>query len=279
MSTEAQIDERAVHAAVSEIINHLLDFDSNTRRRILRTVQTFFSDAPAESAFRPVDQSTQTASTHGVRTTSFASSRELSPKDFLFQKQPQTDVERVACAAVSEIINHLLNFDSNTRRRILQTVQTFFPDAPAESAFRPVDQSTQTASTHGVRTTSFASSPELSPKDFLFQKQPQTDVERVACLAYYLTHYRDTPHFKTVDISLLNTEAAQVKFSNAAYAVVNAANAGLLVPAGKGAKQLSAHGERYVEALPDRATAKEVLMSMRTRRGRKAARNNKPSEN
>jgi len=125
--------------------------------------------------------------------------------------------------------------------------------------------------------TTFADSAELSPKDFLFRKQPQTDVERVACLAYYLTHYRETRHFKTVDISLLNTEAAQVKFSNAAYAVVNATNTGLLVPAGKGAKQLSAQGERYVEALPDRAAAKDILANARRRRARKASKNKKES--
>ena len=35
----------------------------------------------------------------------------------------------------------------------------------------------------------------MSPKDFLMEKAPNTDVERIACLAYYLTHYRSTPHF------------------------------------------------------------------------------------
>jgi hypothetical protein len=113
----------------------------------------------------------------------------------------------------------------------------------------------------------------MSPKDFMFQKSPQTDVDRVACLAYFLTHYRDNGHFKTTDISLLNTEAAQMKLSNTAYAVVNATNAGLLVPAGKGAKQLSAAGEKYVELLPDRPAAKESLAAYRSRRRRKAKKN------
>jgi hypothetical protein len=167
--------------------------------------------------------------------------------------------ERSVQAAVNEVINRLLDFDEETRRRILRTVQTFL-------------------SMPSVRKTSFSESAELSPKDFLLRKKPQTDVERVACLAYYLAHYRDTPYFKTIDISLLNTEAAQVKFSNAAYAVVNATNAGLLVPAGKGSKQLSAQGERYVEALPDRAAAKEILANLRTRRGRRPSKNNKDSE-
>jgi len=106
----------------------------------------------------------------------------------------------------------------------------------------------------------------LSPKEFMFQKRPQSDVERVTALAYYLTHYRDTPYFKTLDISKLNTEAAQAKFSNAAQAVDNATKYGYLVPASKGNKQLSASGELFVQALPDREAAREVMQGTRPRR-------------
>jgi hypothetical protein len=88
----------------------------------------------------------------------------------------------------------------------------------------------------------------------------------VACLAYYLANYRDTPHFKTIDISALNTEAAQPKFSNASVSVDNAKQAGLLVPATKGNKQISAAGEKYVELLPDREAAREALKNYRPRR-------------
>jgi hypothetical protein len=102
----------------------------------------------------------------------------------------------------------------------------------------------------------FSQDRSSSPKDFLLDKQPHSDIERVACLAYYLTHYRSTPAFKTVDLSKINTEAAQRKFSNASVAVRNAGNAGLLVPAGKGGmKQLSAAREQYVLNLPDREAA------------------------
>jgi hypothetical protein len=111
----------------------------------------------------------------------------------------------------------------------------------------------------------------VSPKDFLLDKKPRTDVERVACLAYFLTHYRDTPFFKTIDISKLNTEAAQPKFSNAAKAVDNATNSRYLVPGAKGNKQLSATGELFVQALPDRESAKSAMISQRPRRRRKPA--------
>ena len=40
-------------------------------------------------------------------------------------------------------------------------------------------------------------SKDLTPKQFLAQKKPENNYERVACLAYYLTHYREMLHFKT----------------------------------------------------------------------------------
>ena len=108
-----------------------------------------------------------------------------------------------------------------------------------------------------------------SPKDFLFQKQPTTDIQRIACLAYYLTHCRDAPHFKTVDISKLNTEAAQRKFANASSSVNNATQAGYLAPVSGGLKQLAAAGERFVDELPDQAAAKAAFGSRRARRQRR----------
>ena len=112
----------------------------------------------------------------------------------------------------------------------------------------------------------FSKDRQISPKEFLAQKQPRTDVERTACLAYYLTQYRDQPHFKTLDISKLNTEAAQVKFSNPAMAVNNATSLGYLAPATKGNKQISAAGERFVEALPDREAARASMANARPKR-------------
>jgi len=173
-------------------------------------------------------------------------------------EQPPID-ERDVHAAAQDVIKRVRDFDLATRRWILRMAEAFL--FPEEAGLRP---------------TSFEHQDELSPKEFMFQKAPQTDVDRVACLAYYLTHYRDTRHFKTIDISLLNTEAAQAKFSNTAYAVINATNADLLVPAGKGAKQLSAAGEKYVESLPDRMAAKEALATFRNRRRRKAKKNGAP---
>src|SRR5580704_7976066 len=41
-------------------------------------------------------------------------------------------------------------------------------------------------------------------KAFIVQKAPQTDVERVTCLGYFLANYKSLPQFKTRDLSALN---------------------------------------------------------------------------
>jgi hypothetical protein len=165
---------------------------------------------------------------------------------------------------LTEILAAFRKLEPDGQERMLNTVATFLgiqlgPSVGPSSGLR-----------HGgpkaSPETSFSEDRSASPKQFLFEKQPKTDVERVACLAYYLTHYRGIPHFKTLEISKLNTEAAQLKFSNATVAVENAAKTHYLVPASKGTKQLSAHGEQFVLALPDREKARSVMANARPRR-------------
>src|SRR5688500_7383988 len=48
----------------------------------------------------------------------------------------------------------------------------------------------------------------LTPKEFMRSKEPKNDVQRVACLAFYLTNARSTPQFRIIDLENLNTEAA-----------------------------------------------------------------------
>ncbi|WP_329358570.1 hypothetical protein [Streptomyces anulatus] len=103
---------------------------------------------------------------------------------------------------------------------------------------------------------------EVSVRDFISQKKPQSLVERVACLGYYLTHYRDQPHFRAPDIVQLNTDAAAHKFGNPSRDIDNADRQnGYLVTAGSGLKQITPRGEAVVEALPDREAVKTALRS------------------
>src|SRR5882672_10492519 len=96
-------------------------------------------------------------------------------------------------------------------------------------------------------------------KHFYSSKKPTTDVERITVLAFYLTYAQDKPHFKTIDLTKTNTEAAGPRPSNATFAARNAVNNGLLALAGKGQKQITTLGEDVVKALPDRDAVKAVL--------------------
>ncbi len=100
---------------------------------------------------------------------------------------------------------------------------------------------------------------QVSAKRFLADKKPSTDVERMACLAFFQTHMKSRPKFKTRELTELNKEAAQPPLSNPAFAVVNATNAKYLAPAGGGYKQITVRGETLVEALPDREKVKAAL--------------------
>jgi hypothetical protein len=173
--------------------------------------------------------------------------------------------------AVNQIVRVLQVLPAPSRDKVLRIVQTFLgaPPEPVRTHAWRGDSAPQ-ATTGGAINGTFSEDRTLSAKEFMLQKKPQQDIERIVCLAYYLTHYRDTATFKTIDLSSLNTEAAQMKFSNAAKAVDNATQAGLLIPAARGAKQLSAGGELYVQALPDREAARAAMAQFRQRRKKRS---------
>jgi hypothetical protein len=119
----------------------------------------------------------------------------------------------------------------------------------AGSAAKPVDTST--------------------PKAFMTAKLPKTDMERVTCLAYYLTHSRNTQAFKTNELTTLNTEAAGGRLSNVSATARNAVTHGYLSAAGQGRKQIASRGEALVEALPDRDKVAAALEAHPARKPRK----------
>lgn len=114
-----------------------------------------------------------------------------------------------------------------------------------------------------------------TPKAFMTGKRPTTDMERVTCLAYYLTHHRSTSAFKTKELTDLNIEAAQQKLSNPSATARNAVGHGFLSLAGGGRKQITARGEAVVDALPDREKVKSALSEHQIRKPRKKTRSRK----
>jgi len=96
-------------------------------------------------------------------------------------------------------------------------------------------------------------------KAFMASKRPASDIERITCLAYYLAHYRSITSFKTIELTKLNTDAAQPKLSNPAASARNAVGQDYLSLAGGGRKQITVRGEALVSALPDRSKVKDAL--------------------
>jgi len=172
--------------------------------------------------------------------------------------------------ALNQVLSALGGLEKDDQEKVLKTAVTFCDLAlprlgTSRSPTRPNPDANDAPAVS--REPVFSDRTELSPKEFLFEKAPKTDIERVACLAYFLTHFRNTPYYKTIDITRLNTEAAQLKLSNPAQAVSNANTRGLLASAGKsGAKQISALGEQYVSALPDREAVLAIAGKLRKRK-------------
>ncbi len=107
---------------------------------------------------------------------------------------------------------------------------------------------------------------ELTPKQFVAQKKPGNNYERVACLGYYLANYRDMPHFKTSDITKLNTESAHHFTNPSLFVAQTTTSYHYLAAAGGGKKQITPLGEAVVEALPDRAAVKAAIAENKPRR-------------
>lgn len=165
---------------------------------------------------------------------------------------------------LADVLQKLKPLDPAGKRRVLDAISVFYSLGSTGLQFSKESLPSPTMIS-GINP--YSARAEVNPKEFLREKAPKSDIEKVVCLAYFLTHYRETKHFKTIDISKLNTEAAQLKFSNAAYAVDNASKRGFLVPAGKnGMKQISSMGEQFVNALPDREEAKASLEQFKVRK-------------
>jgi len=178
------------------------------------------------------------------------------------------DEELTALGAVLDALEPL---EETKRLFVLRTAvdrlaikEAFAPGTFESGSDRGEAAQTRTARTEGVGRV------EATPKNFMKSKQPKTDVQRVACLADYLAQARETPQFKTLDLTKLNTEAAGAKFSNAAVAVNNATSAGLLAAAGGGKKQITALGEDVVKALPDQDKVKLALQNAKKPRKKRA---------
>jgi hypothetical protein len=169
--------------------------------------------------------------------------------------------------ALSEIVAALNRLDPESRGRLLSSLMTLYGVRPQQMVSAPGPSSRQNPNRES--TVAFSEDRTLSAKDFVWQKQPKTAIERVVCLGYYLQHFRGMQSFRTTDISELNSEAAQVKLSNPAMMVSEATRAGYLATVKGQEKQLTVIGEQFVSHLPDRESALNAVRNVRPKRSRR----------
>jgi len=172
-------------------------------------------------------------------------------------------------AALGTVVNVLDPLNEQQKLWVLQTAASRFslkiPPVSSGGPSAAIPETPSSSSTTQIQ------NGQVSPKVFIRAKAPKSDVQRICCLAYYLTKYRSTPHFKTKHLTELNAEAAYPKFSNATVAANNARGDKYITPVGKGNKQLTNLGDDLVEALPDQDKVKNLSSASRSRkqRGRK----------
>lgn len=160
-----------------------------------------------------------------------------------------------------------LSLDRSVSEAVARQVMALVMGGPAGISGSP-EETTHIGSAHAPHHGSDSS----TPKAFMAGKQPRNEIERITCLAYFLTHSRGTPLFKTRELTDLNIEAAQPKLSNASYVARNATQANYLSLAGKGQKQITVKGEALVEALPDRGKVRAALETHPIKRRKKTKR-------
>lgn len=109
------------------------------------------------------------------------------------------------------------------------------------------------------------------PRAFIRVKRPATDVQRVACLAYFIVTTSGKPGFSSKDVVTTHTDSGGSKI-NMTRALDNATRRSkYLSNRGPKEKQLTPLGEDIVDALPDQNAVKELDKGGSNKRaGRKA---------
>lgn len=173
----------------------------------------------------------------------------------------------------------LVGQEGDLKLNLTHKVSRFKAQRMADLAMSPEGADDSLPDVSSPRQTAFRSeipgNEDVPPKQFMAQKNPRTDMQRIACLGYYLTHFRSTPHFKTRDLTHLSIEAAQPQLSNPAAAVRNAAAHQYLSPVGSGKKMITSVGEAVVKALPNPDKVKEELAKHKPPRKKYQRRKNK----
>ncbi|MCI0618560.1 hypothetical protein L0244_36745 [bacterium] len=113
---------------------------------------------------------------------------------------------------------------------------------------------------------------DMNMADFVKNKSPKNEYQRVAVIAYYREYKQNKKEFKNAEMSQANTqEARQPKISNITDVVTKARDRYkfLTKGTGKATHQLSTHGADIVNALPDQESVKKLIAGAKSRKPRK----------
>ncbi|MDB5905150.1 MAG: polyketide synthase, partial [Betaproteobacteria bacterium] len=159
--------------------------------------------------------------------------------------------------ALHSVVAILRRLEPEAQRRVLASAEAFLDVPPHRTAMADVHPDP----TLRRRTGESSSSGDvaLSANTFLDRKRPVSDVDRVACLAYYLTHYEKKAEFRIADLIAINDKAGQNAFYNVRSAIANAVTDGYLIVGISGTKRISATGDAYVDLLPNVQAARDAL--------------------
>ena len=101
--------------------------------------------------------------------------------------------------ALSAVLDALNDLDEEKRAFVYQTAgERLGLAAPTQRKDKSSGSGTD------IDDDDIGSQDDITPKKFMKGKKAKTDVEIIACLAFYLSHYRDAATFKTKDITDLN---------------------------------------------------------------------------
>jgi hypothetical protein len=108
-------------------------------------------------------------------------------------------------------------------------------------------------------------------RSFIRAKKPASDVERVACLGYYLLKTTAQPGFTSKDLAAAHTDSGGSKI-NMPRALDNATRQSkFLSNRSRSEKQLTTLGEDVAEALPDRDRVNQIMADAKgARKGKRA---------
>jgi len=169
-------------------------------------------------------------------------------------------------AEISAKINEMLEtLDSPEERiRVLQSSMTLYGGALVQASAKPsVDNGTGTPL-----------SADITEQDFFSEKQPKTSAEKLAVAARYREIRMGENTHSSKEMREFFSTAREDFVGNYGRDIDNARNRGFFTKKGKqrDTAVLSAYGQKFVDALPDRAAADDLPVPKKQSKKKKVSR-------